>query len=356
MKTTIVSVLLLFFCSVARAQVRPDISVKGFIDGYYSYNFNTPPQTADNTYRYYDTEQNQMNLNLAELSLLAKTQEVSFIVDFDFGPFADLNATTSPNGSSQIDESSKNIGQAVVSYRPSNSHWQIDAGKMYSHIGLETVKSKDNFNYSRSILFGYGMPFWHTGLRIGYDLVPDKLQTSLYIYNGWNSNNDVNRSKSFGAQMKWTPNSKSTFVYNILSGPEKASNERDARTVHEANATYALDQLWTFAADIIYGSEENAAVNSGSRFAKWYGGLITSRYQLTSTTFISPRYEYYRDDDGYTLGAGPQTLNSFTMTYGHQLSQGLETRAELRHEISSRDVFDSSSTQTTALVALLLQI
>ena len=40
---------------------------------------------------------------------------------------------------------------------------QWDAGKFVTPIGAEVIESQDNWNYTRSILFGYAIPFYHLG-------------------------------------------------------------------------------------------------------------------------------------------------------------------------------------------------
>ena len=352
----------IFFISVAaltaQAENKPQISLGGFIDGYYSYNFNRPRQSmsatsANNQYRYYDTHHNQMTLNLAELSIQAKYGEWGFLTDLDFGPFAELNATTT-----STDEVSKHVGQAVISYRADGSRFFFDVGKMYTHLGLETVKSKDNFNYSRSILFSYGMPFWHTGARFGFDAVPETLETSFYIYNGWNSLYNANRSHTFGFQTKWKASKNTTLVYNVIAGPERTDSDGDWKIVHDLNSTIVLSDSTTLGMNFLYGSEENAPVGSIRRNAIWYGGLATLKIALSDKSYISPRYELYRDADGYTLNGPSQTIHSGTFTFGHMLAKHLEIRPELRHEKSTKSTFISGpkthQSQTTALVSLLL--
>ncbi len=148
----------------ARAEeVKVSVEWHLFADTYYAYNFNQPaaviaPNSASvatssvpdarNTYRYYDFYHNQISLSLLELSVLAKYGEVSLLTDLDFGPFADANAASTSATGKSVDEVSKHLGQTVVMYRPTGSRFQLDVGKMYSHVGAETVKSKDNFNYS----------------------------------------------------------------------------------------------------------------------------------------------------------------------------------------------------------------
>ena len=241
-----------------------------FADTYYAYNFNQPsavvaPNAASvaassvpdgrNTYRYYDFYHNQISLSLLELSVLAKYGEVSLLTDLDFGPFADSNAASSSASGRSVDEVSKHLGQAVVMWRPEGSRFALDVGKMYSHIGAETVKSKDNFNYSRTVLFAYGMPFWHTGLRLGYDVVPERIAASFFIYNGWNSIYDNNQSKSVGAQLKYSPSGLVTLAYNYLGGPERTDSEKDRKAVHELNSSWTLtENLWLLT-ELIYGEE-----------------------------------------------------------------------------------------------------
>lgn len=362
MKSKLSLLGLILIGAVAHTEtIKPDVSVSGFFDGYYSFNFNSPPPVttgatlppANNTYRYYDAYHNQFTVNLAELTVKAAMKEVSFVVDLDFGPFADLNAGG--------EESSKHIGQAVLSYRPADSRFSFDVGKMYSHLGVETVKSKDNFNYSRSILFSYAIPFWHTGIRVGYDVIPGKFQTSFYVYNGWNTQFDNNRSKTVGAQLKYTPTSETTLIYNFLGGPERSDSESDWRTIHEVNFAQTISSSFALICDLIYGIEENAPVGSSHIRAQWYGALMGLRYQLNERSYLSPRYEIYRDNEGYNLGGGvAQTINSVTLTYGRTVAQNIETRLEARSDFSSASTFASSSasgtstSQTTLMVAALI--
>ena len=42
---------------------------------------------------------------------------------------------------------------------------QCDVGKFVTPIGAEVIESQDNWNYTRSILFGYAIPFYHVGVR-----------------------------------------------------------------------------------------------------------------------------------------------------------------------------------------------
>jgi Putative beta-barrel porin-2, OmpL-like. bbp2 len=353
---------------------KPEVSFSGFVDGYYSFNFNQPspvPQpsnasvasaglpAATNSYRFYDSYHNQMTLSLAELSILAKYEEVSALVDLDFGSYADFNSAGPYPQSNVVDSTSKNIGQAIVSFHKKDSRFYFDAGKMYSHLGVETTKSKDNFNYSRSILFSYAMPFWATGVHLGYDLEPGKWQISGYVYNGWNELNDVNRAKTLGLQVKYTPTSDLALVYNFIGGAERADSESDLRMVHELNASWNASAKLSFIADLVYGSENNAPVGVNHVNAQWYGILVGAKYAWNSVAYFSPRLEAYRDDGGYTLSGPSQSVESLTLTYGREIRKGFEVRGEARGDFSDQSVFlkgsGTNKVQTTLLTSMIFK-
>jgi hypothetical protein len=329
----------IFWAFDARSDDQPRIQVGGYFEGYYEYGANQP--AAGNRFRGYDSAENQLTLDLAEISFSGAVEDFSFIADLDFGSFAETNDTN---------ESSRHLGQGVLSWKPKDSRFSFDFGKMYTHLGFETAKARENWQFSRSNLYLYGIPFWHTGVAAHADWIASQFSTSLYLYNGWNSLTDTNRSKTAGAQVKWTVGG-AALVYNVVGGPEKANDEADWRIVHDVNATYSISKGFDVALDGIAGSERNSA-GDGTRPARWSAGTAAVRVGL-GTDFISPRFEIYRDTDGFTLGSVPQTLKSVTLTYGHPVRKVLEGRLEYRMDMSDRATFDSiegaKKTQSTYL-------
>ena len=327
------------------------ITLNGIFDAHYLYNFNRPRPittptstsaassglaTSNNGLRVYDLYHNQININLIELEIKKSASQIGFLVDLDFGQMADFNVAASAGTSSQfIDEVSKHIGQAYITYNPSWAQGlTFDLGKMYTHIGLEVTKSKDNYQYSRSMLFGYGAPFWHTGLHIGYALLPDLLQVGGYIYNGWNSIYDNNSGKSIGAQIKVTPKNM-TFVYNMLTGPEQAGNDKDWKTIHEINATWNPISKVGLGLDYLYGKEGNVTIGSNLVTASWWAFEAMVKYAPHPKYYVSPRFEVYRDNDSYTLGGEVQSVKSYTLTNAVIPFDGFETRFEIRYDNST---------------------
>ena len=352
------------------------LSISGYFDAYYAYNFNGPAQPAtlpastfpnqQNGLHYYDWYHNQLGLSMAEITVKHKRQEVSFLLDLDFGSQADLNSQYVPSGSQAYpDETSKHVGQAILTYEPGWAKGLVfDFGKMATHVGLEVYKAKDNWNYTRSVLFAYGIPLWHEGAHVGYSLTPE-LTIGAYAYSGWNTIYAPNNSPTAGAQIKWAPAASFNVIYNYIGGPNQRNDESDMKQVHNVNATWAPTSTFSFAFDAIYGSEDNAPLATSVRqLARWAGAEILAKWQATPRYSIAPRVEFYSDPQGYTLGtsssAGGEastTLQTYTLTQALQVADGFEARVEVRHDRSSVKQFTGSygatGEQTTALVGLL---
>lgn len=358
-KTMTISTLGL--CSHAlKAESTPSPEVISlYVDTYYSYNFNIPsPPPSPNSdpdagssyipyrgapsggthYRNFDVYHNQFSLALAELSYKRTMGETCLKVDFDFGDITEMTHNTGHG----TDEVSKNIGQAVISYSPQSIRFlTLNLGKMPTHLGYEVTKAKDNWQYSRSFLFAYAIPYWHQGINATFTIVPDILTAGFYVYNGWNSMYDNNRGKTLGAQVVLTPSQYVSFIYNGIGGPEQEGKEKPIKQVHDVIATLSLSNAMAIVADFVIGSEQKAIDTDGdgaNDTAEWSALQWGLKYSLTPDFYFSSRLESYWDPQGYTTGTS-QTLSEATLTGGWKLNPQLETRLEVRRDHSTAAVF-----------------
>ncbi len=338
---------------VEAAPPQPQTTVSGYLDFYYTYNTNMPPQPTpkptdsgvglpanSNNLRYYDLYHNQLSLNLAEVQVKHVRQETTFMLDLDFGQAADINAISpySSTNAPASDEVSKHIGQANVTYTPKKmDRLSITIGKVYTHMGLEGLKNKDNWNYSRSILFGYGLPFWHVGASLGYQVIPSQLTVTTFLYNGWNTIYDNNNGKTFGGQIKWVPSDKFNMIANVVTGPENANNEYAHKSVYELNSTFTLSSQFQVAFDVAHGRAQGTTDTNGTNIsASWTGGTIAVKYQPTADFYISPRFEYFNDLHGFILTGSKQLIRGHTLTFAYQINAELQTRLEFRYDKSDQ--------------------
>ena len=146
------------------ASVLKGATVNGLVDGYYGYNFNSPANRTSGL-RLFDNATNQFALNLIEVGL-DKAPDASSRLGYDFtlgfGNAMNVVNSTDPGGLGFA----QYLKQAYVSYlAPVGKGLTLTFGKFVTPVGAEVIESNKNWNYSRSLLFNYAIPFYHFGLQ-----------------------------------------------------------------------------------------------------------------------------------------------------------------------------------------------
>jgi hypothetical protein len=308
----------------------------GTVDGYFTYSSNTPETGSLIPIRAFDAQHNQFTLALAEIGLAKPAtadDPVGFRVDFDFGPVADAVNAFEPGG-----DTFRNVQQAYLSYlAPVGNGLTVEFGRYVTQHGAEVIEAKDNWNYSRSLLFTWAIPFYHTGLRLNYSM-NDRLSFGGTISNGWNNSTENNSGKTYSLMATIKPVPALTILQNYMGGPEQTGNADDWRHLYDATATYTVNDTLSVMANYDYGHDtvEGQGVS-------WQGVALYAKAQLNPYFAIIPRYEYYNDDDGFTTGTA-QALQEFTLTAEVKHSRGLIARFEYRGDSSDEDFFVKEGT------------
>jgi hypothetical protein len=293
----------------------PKIDVTGFVDTYYQYNSNG----VDPLQRTFDVQHNTLSLSLAEIAFakgVTTDSKVGFRVDLNFGKTADLTAAFEPEDNGK--EIYKHIQQAYLSVL-AGTKLQLDAGKFVTPIGAEVIESQDNWNYSRSILFGYAIPFYHVGVR-GTLPVNDKLTLAGYLVNGWNNGSENNSGKTLAVGATLKPSSTVTWIGNFMYGPEAAGSNSPKRSLFDTTLTVAVTPKLSLMGNFDYGKEDDVT---------WWGLAAYAKLTPSDKWALAGRYEYIDDTDGGFMLIG-QKAQSFTVTSDHLVAGGLKTRLEFR--------------------------
>ena len=323
------------------------VEIYGFVDGYYLWNFNE----GDTQLRNFDTTHNSFSLNYAEIALTKPVSDTSrggFRVDFGAGDTAELVNLYEPGGTDYL----KYVQQAYVSYlAPVGKGLTIDFGKFVTPAGGEVIENKDNFNYSRGLLFALAIPYYHAGFRVGY-AVSDTVSVTGFLVNGWNDVKDNNDAKTVGVSLGLKPNAKTGLFVNYLVGNEFADDvDGGTRNLIDVVGTYAINDKTSFLANFDYGMD-----SLDDEDLAWYGVALGLKYQATDKFAFSPRYEWFVDDDGFATGL-KQTLQEVTLTGEYKATGGLITRFEFRTDFSDEDYFTKDdglkSSQPTASVSFI---
>jgi hypothetical protein len=359
MKLKSIVIFSLFFVNTTWTQQQSAITVSGFVDAYYSKNINQPASRM-NKLRNFDIAENQLSLGLGEIVLQKKAEPVGFRVDADFGESNDVVHGIAPYGATPY-STLTNFQQAyLTAVIPVGTGLTVDMGKFVTHMGYEVIESKDNWNYSRSFMFAYAIPYYHTGVRAVY-AVAGNFTTALHIVNGWNSALDNNMWKSLGLMMNYTPTNSTGLILNVMTGSEDAVVspslfETGKKNVIDIIVTHQLTESIGLALNADYGE---ARTNLG--LATWKGVAAYLRYAFGSNSAAALRAEIFDDAVGYATGSGVPRLDAkeITGTYEHKFADALLVRCEARYDVSNATIFDkkfdvgTQKDQLTFLVGLV---
>jgi hypothetical protein len=321
-----------------------DLAVNAFVSTAYEYNGNRPTSGAS-SYRVFDFSDNSFNLDVAELVVqiaASKPNDAGFRVDFAAGNSIPQITKTQDQTAAQFD-----LQQAFASYiAPLGSGLRFDVGKYVTHMGYEVIEGYDGYNdnYSRSILFGYAIPFTHTGVKVSYAF-SSKVAGMVEVVNGWDLLRDNNHSKSVGAQLTLTPIAPLSVLLNWLGGPELANDNHTKRNVFDVVAILKPTKMLTLGVNGDYGKENGSStVNPGSD-ATWKGiaGYVT--LAVTDKFSAALRGETFHDDGGVRLGTGTKaTLSEVTFTPAYKFTDHVLLRGEVRYDTANQPILTKRAT------------
>ena len=308
------------------------LSISGLIDVYYGYNFNHP-DSRNNELHNFDVNSNQFSLSLAKFTLERLPDPLGFRADFMLGDTAKIVHSTEPGGTDLY----QFLEQAYASYKaPLGKGLTIDFGKFVTQHGAEVIESKDNWNYSRSLLFSWAIPYYHLGARARYPF-GDKLSLAVFVTNGWNNVVDNNSGKTYGFQAAVNPTKKLSVVQNYMIGPEQNNDNSDRRQLWDTTVTFAATSSLSLMANCDYGIDHVA----GSR-VQWKGVAGYARIQINPWFAIAPRLEWYADPQGFTTGLA-QRVKEGTFTAEFKVHRDLLLRGEYRQDWSDHAFFEKRS-------------
>jgi hypothetical protein len=228
---------------------------------------------------------------------------------------------------------------------------ELDFGKFTTSAGAEVIESKDNWNYSRSLLFVNAVPYFHLGLRASYPLT--KTETvGVQLVNGWNNVSKTNGGITVGLTSAYVK-PKYTWNVNYYTGPENPNTQKGYRNLIDTTLLLTPTAKFSAYLNYDYGQNRDAkiAANSDSSIYfhndtllnHWQGGALAVHEQLTAKNALAGRFEYFSDPQGFTTGS-TQDVKEFTATYEYKWVEGLLGRFEYRRDWSNQNFFTKNDT------------
>ncbi len=316
-------------------------------DGYVDKAFNSP-SSGFNGLRNFDVRANTVHVNMGMITIDHAPAPVGFHLDVGFGETFDII-----HSGNRDPQAWKYFKQAYLSIKPKSWHGvEIDAGEFVTSAGAEVIETNQNYNYSRSLLFAWAIPYIHTGIRVQYP-IGAHFTGSFQVVNGWNNVEPINSGKTYGftGAYAWK---KVTWNNTYYVGPEHAHTTVGWRNLYDTNVVVNQTDKLSWYLNFDYGRDKNI----GPGASQWTGLAGAARYAIGKKAAVAGRLEFFNDMDGFSTGTA-QTVKEFTLTGEYRLTDWLMTRAEFRRDWSDQPFFEKknqpngATSQPTILLGLV---
>jgi hypothetical protein len=316
--------------------VKDNLGLSIYLQGGYTFNFRNP-DSGTNEQRIFDKDANTFLIDLVQIQFAkdAPVGGLGYKLKVSFGETAKFIHSAGLGKADDVVD----LTEAYINYvAPLGSGLKLQFGKFATYHGAEVIEARDDFNYSRSFLFNYAIPFTHTGFMAGYTF-SKAFTANLYVVNGWDVTNDNNKGKTFGASFVVTPIEPFSMNFGFMYGPEQPDNSSNYRFLFDWVGMLKATKNLTFVVNTDYAHEDKDPLNSGKN-SKWYGVAGYVKYDFADFFSTSIRAEYFNDKDGVRTGIA-QKLKEITITPEFKIAKNLLVRPEYRHDWSNKEGFDS---------------
>ena len=311
------------------------------------------------TGRVFDTLNQQIQFHTFNLQA-AYNGPIGFKVEANFGDDASV-INSYPKGfvapGTDID-----LTQAYVS--GTFGAFTAIVGKFETLAGAEVIESPSDMNFSRSILFGFAVPFTHTGGRLTWAATPTfslvaganmGWDTTGQLKNNGTAFADTN-SLTFEGGAMWNPSKAFGVTLDGYTGQVQEgfagatpgffvlAPGRPNRSLIDAVITWHASPAWTFVANGDAGQQTNSNSFNGSGALigygtdTWSGVAGYANYAINSRWSATARAEYFADYGGLRTG---QTMRwgEGTATIQYAPNSNVILRGEVRGDKTNRPYF-----------------
>ncbi len=316
----------------------------GYVETFYQWNVGDPSNGITNA-RGFDNRHNSITLSNAVLDLGWDDGTLLGRVALQVGttPAAYTLAEPRLSGTASVGASGSDLWRhlqqalAGVRFGPERA-FSFSAGLYLSPIGPESMRVRENMNWSRSNLF-VSLPFYHSGARLSWAATP--LWTlSLELCNGWNAVIDNNAGKSVLASAVRTDGDANKLSILYFGGVERPSGASEGQPWRHLVDAYIQ---WRLLSDVEVVAHADAGGEWGSfGFDGWLAGAVGARWKPHPVWAGAIRVDALRETT--PRGATPifwpvPWVASATATVELQPHERALVRLEVRHDWAGGDLF-----------------
>jgi len=286
----------------------------GLIDGYITDNTNHPsggPLGAYNQLQNFDIINGQPELSLIKLTVDKSDSLLGF--HFDVGTGQTMRLIHSFDPAVADHKALRYFEQMYLIAKPKHMHGtEIDFGTFVTSAGAEVIESNANWNYSRSLLFAWALPYYHFGVRMSTP-VKDGWTVGFQLVNPWNETDGGHRFTNVGLTSALVKGPYNWYV-NYYVGPNNpvVAGLPSSGIRHLVDTTLlvnANDHL-SFYLNGDYGRNNDPF----GGHATWGGVAAAAKYQVNKRFALTGRTEFFKDAQGCstTRAAAPRLSASGT--------------------------------------------
>ena len=332
--------------------------ISGLADGYLSLNFNHPNNPAyraggNNQLHNFDLNFGQPELSFAKITIDKSDKMLGFHVDAGIGQTMRFIHGADP---AAIDHKAlRYFEQMYVIAKPGHTHGtEIDFGQFVTSAGAEVIESTSNWNYTRSFLFAFAIPYYHFGLRTSTPITKT-FTAGFQLVSAWNTLAGNNNLNNIGLNTTLT---KEKYTWSVVyyEGPNHPGTLAGKRNLLDSNLLLTPNSKVNFYINGDYGRDNR--IGTGAGYDQWYGLAAAAHIQLSKVFAISPRVEFFNDSTGYTTGT-KQVLKEGTITGEYKYNDHMVARIDYRHDMSNQAFFDrgaqfaKAKAQSTVAIGLV---
>jgi hypothetical protein len=272
-------------------QVLSELRIGGYVSAYYSTNNDDYLPNGFVQFPTLGACKNQFSLNMALISMAYKSKNIRSNIAIHYG---DVAESTWPKTFNLIQE-------ANGGFKLFNKCW-LDVGFFRSHIGIESVQSRENIASSLSVL-NYHDPYYFSGIKLSY-LINSKLTLLACVFNGYNTLVDNNKNKAFDFTVIYNPTSNLSLTYNMLTCDE-SPDESPIKRQRVCNNVYSSFSFYkfTFGLDASFNLQQNSLRADSTKLGFQHGALLVAKYQVIKKLAFYARAETFSDPNQILSGA-----------------------------------------------------
>lgn len=326
------------------------VTVGGYIDTYYSYDFNQP---VDGNRPYFVSmgRHNEVNINLAYVDIKYSTTRLRARFVPGFGTYMNSNYAAEEG-------TLKNIVEANAGIRLfDNKNIWLDFGVFGSPFTNESAISKDHLAYTRSFAPEY-VPYFLTGAKLTLPL-SQKINFYLYALNGWQQIMDQNSNKALATQLEYRPNDNLLLNWNTFMGKENAAIEPSFvgnRFFTDAFFIYAKNK-WSLTGSAYVGIQELSTED-----AVWFSLNLIAQFSITDKFALVSRVEHFNDHQSVQIvpitAVSGFNASGSSLGFNYKIAHNFLFRTEARTFFSRDEIYlrDGQNVNNSSMVTTNLTV